>query len=160
MYKTMTSPVEPLETRAMLSASPVQLAGTVVGTSGSYRNLGNVIAKAVDGKLSSYFDAPVANGNWIGLDLGVPEVLTQIRYASRSGYASRMNGGIFQASDSADFSAGVVNLYTIPAGANPGSGVLSINPTANTAAFRYVRYLAPPGAPRSARWQFGPLRLF
>jgi len=42
----------------------------------------------------------------VGLDLGsAGAIATQVKYASRSGWASRMNGGIFQASNSAAFTS-------------------------------------------------------
>jgi len=124
---------------------PAQLTGTTIGTAGSFQNQGNGIAKATDGNLSTFFDGPTANGNWVGIDLGSSGgVATQVEFASRSGFASRMNGGIFQASDSADFSSGVVvNLYTIPANANPSSTSLTTATFANTTAYRYYRYLSP-----------------
>lgn len=130
----------------MMSATPVQLTGTIIGTSGSYQNKGNFIAKVFDGKVSTFFDSASASGNWIGLDLGTAKVLTQISYASRSGYASRMNGGSFQASDDAAFGSGKVVLLTIPAGANPSSTALTNKPISNSTAYRYVRYLAPAGS--------------
>jgi hypothetical protein len=121
------------------------LAGTIIGTTGSYKNFGNTAAKALDGSLKTFFDAPTANGNWVGIDLGVAQVLTSVAYASRSGYASRMNGGIFQASNSPTF-ASDVNLYTIGANANPSSTALTTQSISNTTPYRYVRYLAPAGS--------------
>jgi N-acetylneuraminic acid mutarotase len=121
-----------------------RLTGTTIGTPGSYHNDGNTIAKATDGNLSTYFDAPDSNGNWVGVDLGASGgVATQIEFASRSGYAGRMNGGIFQASNSADFSSGVINFYTIPANANPSSTSLTSVAINNSTAYRYYRYLSP-----------------
>jgi hypothetical protein len=120
-----------------------KLTGTVIGTSGSYQNDGNTIAKAVDGNLATFFDGPSANGNWVGLGLGSAKVITSIAYASRSGWASRMNGGIFQASNSSTFASGVVNLYTIASNANPSSLALTTQTVSNTNGYRYVRYLSP-----------------
>ena len=128
------------------AAVTTPLAGTVIGTAGSYQNKGNTIAKAFDGNLSTCFDAPTANGNWAGLDLGAARTITAVAYASRSGYGSRMNGGTFQGSTTADFSAGVVTLFTIPANANPGSTTLTRQPVNVAGAFRYVRYLSPAGS--------------
>jgi uncharacterized delta-60 repeat protein len=124
-----------------------KLTGTTIGTAGSYNNDGNTIAKATDGNLSTFFDGPTANGNWVGLDLGAaPGVITQVEYASRSGFASRMNGGIFQAGNSANFSSGVVTLYTIGASANPSSTALTAQTVTVPGAYRYVRYLSPAGS--------------
>ena len=128
-------------------ALPPKLTGTTIGTPGSYQNDGNTIAKATDGNLSTFFDGPTANGNWVGLDLGASGgVVKDVAYASRSGFASRMNGGIFQASDSSTFASGVVNLYTIPSNANPSSSTLTTQAISNTKAYRYYRYLSPAGS--------------
>jgi hypothetical protein len=123
-----------------------QLAGTAIGTAGSYQNDGNTIAKAFDGNFATFFDAPSANGNWVGLDLGLTGgVVTEVEYASRSGFTGRMNGGIFQASNSSSFATGVVNLYTIPSNANPSSTALTMQTFSNSTPFRYYRYLSPNG---------------
>jgi hypothetical protein len=127
------------------SASPqTQLTGSVIGTSGSYQNDGNTIAKAVDGNLGSFFDAAGASGNWVGLDLGSATDLSQISYAPRSGFANRMVGGVFQASNSANFSSGVVNLYTITSA--PPANVLTTVTVNTSGTYRYVRYLSPNGS--------------
>ena len=126
------------------TTGPAKLAGAAIGTAGSYNNNGNTIAKALDGSLSTYFDAPAASasGAWVGLDLGSARKVTQVRFAPRGGWASRMVGGRFQASNSATFASGVVDLHTITAA--PTSGVLTtVNVNPAGAAYRYVRYLAP-----------------
>ncbi len=120
-----------------------KLSGTVIGTSGSYNNSGNTAAKAFDGNLVTYFDGPNPSGDWVGLDLGSAKVITRLAYASRNGWASRMNGGVFQASNSSTFTSGVVNLYTISANANPTWTALTHQMLNNTTAYRYVRYYGP-----------------
>jgi hypothetical protein len=131
--------VEAMEQRVLLSNT--LLTGVVIGTEGSYRNHGTVAADAFDSNLNTYFDAPDASGDWAGLNLGTPEVISQISYAPRSGWASRMVGGMFQGSDTADFSSGVVTLYTISS--TPTTGVYTTAAVNNTNAFEYVRYLGP-----------------
>jgi hypothetical protein len=118
-----------------------QLTGSVIGTSGSYNNQGNTIANVFDGNLSTFFDAPTASGSWAGLDLGSARIITQISYAPRSGFASRMVGGQFQGSNTADFSSGVTTLYTVTA--SPPVGSLTTVSISNANSFRYVRYLGP-----------------
>jgi hypothetical protein len=117
------------------------LTGTVIGTSGSYNNQGNTAAKAFDGNLGTYFDAPTASGSWAGLDLGLAKVITSISYAPRSGWANRMVGGVFQASNSATFTSGVVNLYIVSS--TPAVGSLTTVSISNSSAYRYVRYFGP-----------------
>jgi hypothetical protein len=107
------------------AAGEQPLIGEVIGTDGSWGDEGNTRDRAFDGDLTTYFDAPepIAEGAWVGLDLGSPHVITRIRYAPRAGFEERMVGGRFQASNTPDFSAGVVELYTITVA--PPGGVLT-----------------------------------
>src|SRR5206468_4076781 len=68
-------------------------------------------------------------------------VLNQVRYCPRSGFASRMVGGTFQGANVADFSSGVVTLFTV--GSAPPYDVLTPQAINNPGAFRYVRYRGP-----------------
>ncbi len=120
--------------------APVRLSGTAFGTAGSYQNDGNTIAKALDGNVNTFFDAPAANGNTVGLDLGSAKAVTQIAFAPRAGLESRMVGGVFQASNSATFASGVVSVYTVTAA--PQAGVLTTFGI-NDGSYRYWRYVAP-----------------
>jgi N-acetylneuraminic acid mutarotase len=143
---------EPLEKRHLMStaAAPAavplgssKLTGTIIGTSGSYQNQGNTIANVFDGNTATFFDGPSANGDWVGLNLGAPEIVTQVQYVPRVNWTSRMVGGIFQGSNSPTFSSGVTNLYTVATA--PAAGVYTAEPVSVTTAFQYVRYLAPTG---------------
>jgi len=45
-----------------------KLTGTVIGTQGSWNNIGNTIHKAFDGDLNTFFDGPTATAagwDWI-----------------------------------------------------------------------------------------------
>lgn len=128
---------EALENRRLLSA----LAGALIGSTGSYQNQGNVAAYAFDGNFNTFFDAPSGSGNWVGLNLQAPAVITEVQYAPRAIFASRMVGGVFQGSNTPGFSAGVVNLFTITT--LPAYGLLTSQPITNTTAFQFVRYLGP-----------------
>lgn len=121
----------------------LKLSGTIIGTSGSYNNLGNTKEKAMDGDLASFFDGPTADGVWVGLDLGLAKTISKVKYAPRPAWASRMNGGKIQASNSSDFS-NLVELLSITS--TPAENVLTTATITNTSTFRYVRYLAPAGA--------------
>lgn len=133
---------------AEASATPfaiLKLAGTIIGTAGSYNNEGNTIAKVFDNDLNTFFDANVANGAWAGLDfgVGVSNIIAQIKYCPRAGgFADRMPGGVFQGANQANFS-GAVTLFTITT-QPPYGAFTSVNIT-NATAFRYVRYLSPNG---------------
>ncbi|HLL88726.1 MAG TPA: discoidin domain-containing protein, partial [Tepidisphaeraceae bacterium] len=117
-----------------------KLTGTLIGTPGSY-DANSTPDKAVDGNLSTFYDGRTANGNWIGLDLGAATTVTRIAFAPRASFGYRMNGGKFQASNAADFSAGVIDLYTIPSA--PTAGVLTTVDVTPAEGYRYVRYVGP-----------------
>ncbi len=125
-------------------AAPKRLTGKTIGTAGSYKNDGNTIAKATDGNLSNYFDGPVANGNWVGFDLGSSKTIEQIAFVPRYGFASRMTGGKIQISTTADFSTGVTTIYTISTA--PVNGKLTTITLTKPVTARYVRYLSPNGS--------------
>ena len=120
-----------------------QLSGVVIGTSGSWNNDGNTIAKVFDGNLNTFFDGPDASGDWVGLDFGagVSNVIGQINYWPRLGYSGRMLAGYFQGANNPAFS-NPVTLFTI-ATAPPEGGIVTSQTITNTAAFRCVRYLGP-----------------
>jgi parallel beta-helix repeat protein len=122
------------------SVSDVQLTGTPIGTAGSWDSDGNTIANVFDGNLSTYFDAPDGNlTDWVGLNLGSPQQITQISYAPRAGYEFRMLGGEFQVSNTADFSSGVVTLYTISTTPDAGQlTTINVNPGGS---YQYVRFV-------------------
>ncbi len=120
--------------------APVKLAGTVIGTVGSWDNLGNTITNAFDGNPGTFFDGPDASGDWAGLDLGTSKVITQIEYYPRTGYEYRMTNGVFQAANVSGFSSGVVTLGTVTATPPDADTVLTVT---NPGAWRYVRYLGP-----------------
>ena len=77
-----------------------QLTGTPVGQYiGQLQQLRSTYLKAFDGDTNTYFDSPDASGNYVQLDLGTVRSISQIAYAPRSGFAARMIGGIFEASN-------------------------------------------------------------
>ncbi|UKJ07482.1 Ig-like domain-containing protein [Solitalea lacus] len=115
--------------------------GTTFGTSPAYA-AGYEYDKAFDGNTSTFFDYANANGGYTGLDLGTATVIGGVRFYPRSGSygPSRMVGGVFQGSNVADFSSGVVDLYTIVSTPADGWNDAPVN---NSNTFRYVRYLSP-----------------
>ena len=46
----------------------LRLSGTGFGTSGSWSNAGNTFPKALDGDTRTFFDGPVSDGNYVGMD--------------------------------------------------------------------------------------------
>ncbi len=123
-----------------VSAS-VKLNGTVIGTTGSWNNLGNDRTKAFDSDSATFFDGPTSSNNWVGLDLGsgVTKCITKIKYCPRAGFTSRMNGGVFQGTN--DLNGTWTNLLTLSS--NPPEGYSESVSIGSTTTFRYVRYLSP-----------------
>ncbi len=128
----------------LTAAAPPALAVTASGTPGSYANQGNTFTNVFDGNLNSFFDAPTANGNYVQAAFSQQAILTQINYAPRAAFPSRMVGGIFEGSNDPTFATGVTTLYTIAS--TPVAGVLTSVPITTTTAFQYVRYVAPAGS--------------
>ena len=129
---------------AEASATPlIEFVGTVIGSPGSWDNLGNTITNAFDGNTNTYYDAAVGTGDWAGLDLGsgAAAIVMQIEYCPRATFASRMVGGQFQGANVADFSSGVVTLFTVSS--TPPDGVMTVQAVTNAASFRYLRYIGP-----------------
>ena len=128
---------------ATTPAAQYKLTGTIIGTAGSYKNSGNTKEKAMDGNIATYFDSSSNNGAWVGLDLNSAKQIGKVRFYPASGLASRMNGGKFQGSNDPNFGSGVVTLASINTTPPYAWSELAI---ANTASFRYVRYLSPNGS--------------
>ena len=121
-----------------------QLTGTIIGTDGSWNDGGATKKCVFDGSLQNYFDAPTSVA-WAGLDLGegVKAVITQIKYCPREAMPSRMVGGKFQGSNTADFSSEVTTLFTITSA--PSVEVFTSQNISSANSFRYLRYLCPSG---------------
>jgi len=115
-----------------------KLTGEVIGTTGS-GGYYSPNTNTFDGNTSTYSEN-MAAGAWAGLDLGSGYQITSIKFYPRASWTSRMTNGKFQSSNAADFSSGVVDLYTIAT--QPAEGWSEVTIT-NTSSFRYVRYLTP-----------------
>lgn len=121
-----------------------KLSGKVIGTDGSYQEEGNTKDHVFDGDLNTFFDAPEMSGGWVGLDLGSPKIITQIKYAPRPGqelYQSRMQSGQFEGSNSPDFSGAPTVFGTV--NDLPPVRKLSELKIEAPQPFRYVRYRSP-----------------
>lgn len=128
-----------------------RLTGTVIGSSGSYDGV-STRDKVFDGNINTYFDAPSANGQWVGLDLGSVKSINRIVYRPRNGWGSRMPGGKFQISNDPNFT-NAVTLYTIPSSSSitftdyeifqKDWGASPTGPFTWAVSARYIRYLSP-----------------
>jgi hypothetical protein len=61
-----------------------KLSGNVIGTEGSSNNSRFDRRSVFDGDPLSWFEAPVASGGWVGLDLGSKEIVSKIKYLPRN----------------------------------------------------------------------------
>jgi hypothetical protein len=61
-----------------------KLRGTVIGTSGSWEGTARTREKAFDSDILTFFDAPIADGAWVGLDLGKGMQLSKVQYMPRN----------------------------------------------------------------------------
>lgn len=122
-----------------------KLNGSVIGTGGSWNNGPDVQTNVFDGNLNTFWDAPVSDGAWVGLNLGSPRKITAIRYSPRNSadnWPARMVGGIFQAADNPSFT-NPVTLFTVPS--SPVRNVYTIASVIDVPMYQYVRYLSPAG---------------
>ena len=139
--------VESSNSLPVSAVADTRLTGAVMGSSGSFGNLGATLTNVYDNAPGSFYDAANTSGDWAGLDLGASNVITQIKYCPRIGFASRMVGGKFQGANVADFSSGVVTLFTIVAApADTWPQTLTAQTISNPGTYRYVRYLGPNSA--------------
>jgi len=128
-----------------VSTPVTKITGTIIGTNGSWSNDPTRTKEAaMDGDISTFYDATTGTGHWVGLDFGngVAYVITEIRYVPRTGYSGRMVGAKIQGSNTANFSSGVTDLFTISA--RPAEGVYTVQAISDPTAYRYVRYLSAP----------------
>jgi len=132
----------PNSTEAAATAD-AQLFGTVIGTDDSWDHCGATKEILFDGSLNNFIDIGASGGGWAGLDLGsgVSAVITGVKYCPRKNFANAMVGGKFQASNAANFSSGVIDLFTITTA--PPEGVLTSQAVNSGSAYRYVRYIQP-----------------
>jgi hypothetical protein len=116
----------------------VKLTGTGIGSEGSWNNSGNTFAKALDGDVNTYFDAPAAAGQFAGLFLGSGTVITSARVYPRAGFAWRLTGAKIQGSNN---ESSWTDLATITA--QPAEGTFTTLAITDPTAFKYVRFLSP-----------------
>ena len=117
-----------------------KLAGEPFGTSPPWL-AGREFDKASDGNVSTYFDYLYGDGGYTGIDLGEgnAKIIRKIVFTPRSGYESRMVGGVFEGSND---NVNYTTLYAVPS--TPyGSNTVSVD---SSDAFRYLRYRGPNGS--------------
>ena len=117
------------------------------GTAGSFSSNGNTIAKLFDGDLTSWWDAPIANGGYAGVDLTTNAQVTSIRIAPRISYTSRLPGTLVQGATVSSSTGPWTTLLTIPSYPpyfmQKQYNEIPIN--TNGAYYRYYRIVPPNG---------------
>jgi hypothetical protein len=108
------------------------LTGTIIGSSGSYNNLGAGIQTVFDGTLRNYYDAAGgAAGSGRGLIFGDGDVHVITQLATRRGQLRRTRwSAAFSGLEHRRLLAGVVTLYTITSA--PAYGQMTIRSLVNT----------------------------
>ncbi len=117
-----------------------KLTGTGFGTPGSWNNQGNTLEKALDGNVSTFFDAPNPSGAYVGIDTdGGAAPADKIRYYPRSGFTERMVGGVFEGTSADPVNGPYEEIYTISN--NPGLAWSEAN--VDLKEYRSLRYRSP-----------------
>lgn len=96
--------------------------------------------RVFDGDLETFQDGPDADSRWFVADFGRPRKLERLRFAPRIELEQRMQGGLFEASNAADFSSGVKELLRITEPPKKGWNSVELG---DVGEFRYVRYTPP-----------------
>jgi hypothetical protein len=119
----------------------VKLTGTGFGTPGSWNNSGATFDKALDGDVSTHFDAPTDSGAYAGIDTGTigPILGDKVRYYPRSGYTDRMVGGTFEGTNGDPVTGPYTTIHTIMS--NPPLGWTEVS--VSLGSYRYLRYRGP-----------------
>ena len=142
-FTTLTCPAASVSGEIQFStASAYQF-----GTSGSYNNSGNVISKVFDNDVTTWWDSQTANGAYAGLDLRVPQIVTRMRIAPRTGYTVRVYGAILQGATVSSTTGPWTNIYTIPS-YPPYYAQRQMNEIAvdtGGSSYRYYRIVMPDG---------------
>ena len=118
------------------------------GTAGSYTSNGNVYSKVFDGDYLTWWDAPNANGGYVGVDLTVPAKVTTALIAPRLGYSTRLFGTLIQGATVSSSTGPWTTLYTVPSYPPhyPARQYASFPINTGSQYYRYYRIVPPNGA--------------
>jgi hypothetical protein len=100
----------------------------------------NTKNNAFDGDFTTFFASYDRSNTWVGLDLGVKHVITQVAYCPRSGWSQRLELGVFEGANPPDFGDAVM-LHLITQ--KPEENRMTEQEVSNSRGFRYVRYVGP-----------------
>jgi len=123
-----------------------KLSGTPIGSvsvdysTGKTSTTVNTPACAFDGNTKTFYASYNRSNTWVGLDLGSPHVITRVGWCPRESQPTRVQLGVFEASNREDF-LDAVPLYLIPEGGTANKiDYADVNVSRG---FRYVRYVGP-----------------
>lgn len=113
----------------------ISLENAVITGSENWNNGPDVVEKAIDGDVKTFFDG-VEDG-WLEIDLGSKTKIDAIGYAPRDGYSGRMIQGRFYGSDDGENWTELLRIYETPA---PGMNYAGLG---SGVSCRYIRYDLP-----------------
>jgi hypothetical protein len=73
-----------------------KLNGTVIGTPGSWSGSNMTVDKVFDDDVSTFFDAPIANNAWVGLDLGEAADIGKLSFLPRTDRNGIYEGHVYE----------------------------------------------------------------
>ena len=148
LERVWTSEAVTAKTKEEVHADPAKLSGTIIGTQYSvdYNNNNaksttvNTKDNVFDGNYETYFASYDRSQTWVGLDLGEKHVITQVAWSPRIGQQNRVELGLFEGANNADFSD-ALPIYIVK---QPGeNNVMHYGEVDCSRGFRYVRYVGP-----------------
>lgn len=134
---------------AVLLANETPLQGTPIGSSPSVDYSNNSPSYTVnqpihvfDGDFNTYYASYQRSYTWVGLDLGMPHVITRVGWSPRNDGAGpkRVQLGVIEGANRSDF-LDAVPLYIIDSVGTIGK--MSYATVVVSKGFRYVRYVGP-----------------
>ena len=99
-------------------------------------NQANAAPAAFDGNVGTFYDCANSAG-YVGIDAGMPTVVSKIVYAPRPGWAGRMLSGVFEGSNTSA-TGGYVTLTAVPG--VPTEGLTNTLTVTDTTPYRWLRY--------------------
>ena len=127
-----------------------KLSGAIMGTArfvdygtGNPSTTVNKRENAFDGNFDTFFATYDRSHTWVGLDLGEKHRITKVGFAARKTQESRVQLGLFEGANMADFSDALPLVLIKEKGK---SGTMQYLDVAVTRGFRFVRYVGPSDA--------------
>ena len=124
-----------------------KLSGTIIGTAkfvdygtGKASTTVNKRENVFDGNFDTFFATYDRSHTWVGLDLGEKHRITKVGFAARKTQEGRVQLGLFEGANMADFSDALPLVIIKEKGK---SGTIQYLDVVVTRGFRFVRYVGP-----------------